>query len=305
VNLLRTPDGRFDDLPDWPFDDHYLQVQRLQIAYVDEGDPEADPVLLLHGEPSWSYLYRHMIPALVDAGHRVIAPDLVGFGRSDKPESIDDHTCAAHVGWMGRFVDGLDLRRTTLVCQDWGGLIGLRVVAQDEKLAATGERPGRFAKIVAANTGLPTGQEDMGEAFFKWQKLSQEIDPFPVGDLINGGCVNDLSDEVKAAYDAPFPDESYKAGPRVMPTLVPTEADDPAADANQEAWKTLSRWTTPFLCAFSDSDPITKGGDQPFRDHIPGAKNQPHVTIDNGGHFLQEDEGPRLAEVVNDFIDRT
>jgi haloalkane dehalogenase len=302
MKVLRTPVDRFDGLPGYSFAPHYVEVGdgeggALRIHYLDEGPPEAAPILLLHGEPSWSFLYRHMVPVLVDAGHRCVVPDLVGFGRSDKPTEQSDHTFARHVGWMAELVfDHLDLTGITLVCQDWGGLIGLRLV---------GAEPDRFARVVVANTGLPTGDRPPTDAFLAWQKFSQETPTFPVGMIVNGGCTTELSPEVVAGYDAPFPDEIYKAGPRIMPSLVPTSPDDPAAADNRAAWEVLSRFDRPLLCAFSDCDPITKGGDRVFLSRVPGAAGQPHTTIEGGGHFLQEDRGPELARVVADFIAAT
>jgi haloalkane dehalogenase len=264
--------------------------------YVDEGPRDAAPVLLLHGEPSWSYLYRKLVPILTGAGLRVVAPDLIGFGRSDKPSERSDYTYQRHVDWMAGFVVALDLRRITLVCQDWGGLIGLRVAAEHEA---------RFARIVAANTFLPTGDRTPPEAFFAWQKFSQEVPDFPVGRIIAGGCQTPLAAEVIAAYDAPFPDERYKAGARQFPLLVPSTPNDPASAANRAAWQVLERWEKPFLTAFSDLDPITRGADRFLQRQIPGAAGQPHVTIAGGGHFLQEDRGEELAKVVVDFVART
>jgi len=302
MQFLRTPDDRFDDLPGFAFEPHYVAVPdgeggELRMHFVDEGPADGDVVLCLHGEPSWSYLYRHMIPILVAAGHRVIAPDLVGFGRSDKPTHRQDHTYASHVEWLRAALFGeLDLRAVTLVCQDWGGLLGLRLV---------GEHPDRFARVVAANTFLPTGDRDPGDAFRSWQAFSQEVETFPTGFIVNGGCTTDLTPDVIAAYDAPFPDESYKEGARQFPTLVPSTPDDPASDANRAAWETLERFERPVLCAFGDSDPITAGADRVLRSRIPGAADQPHTTIVGGGHFIQEDRGPELARVVVDFIAAT
>ena len=302
MKTLRTPDQRFADLPGYPFAPHYAEVSdgeggSLRVHYLDEGPSDAAPVLLMHGEPSWSYLYRHMIPVLAGAGHRVIAPDLVGFGRSDKPAGTGDYTYARHVAWMSELVtDRLDLRDITFFGQDWGGLVGLRVVAG---------APERFARVVVGNTGLPTGKGQPSEAFLQWQRFSQTAEQFPVGMIISGGCRTDLAPEVIAAYDAPFPDDSYKAGARIFPSLVPTSPDDPASADNAAAWEVLSRFDRPFLCAFSDSDPVTAGGDAPFKAKIPGAQGQPHTTIEGGGHFLQEDCGPALAQVILDFIDRT
>ena len=292
MDMLRTPDQCFANLPGYPFAPHYLEVDGLQIHYVYEGPPNAPPVLLLHGEPSWSYLYRKMIPVIVEAGFRAVAPDLVGFGRSDKPAAREAYTYARHVDWMHAFLNAIDLRRITLVCQDWGGLIGLRLVA---------EQPDRFDRIVAANTGLPTGGQQLTEAFFAWRKFSQRTPDFPVGRIVAGGCATKLTDAEIAAYDAPFPDDSYKAGPRQFPVLVPASADDPAGPANRAAWEALERWDKPFLTAFSDSDPITKGGDRVFWERVPGARDRAHVTIEGCGHFLQEDKGHELAEVVVKF----
>lgn len=302
MQTVRTPDERFANLPDFPFAAHYVEIDdgeggTLRLHHLDEGPADAAPVLLMHGEPSWCFLYRHMIPALVAAGHRVVAPDLVGFGRSDKPTEQSDHNYARHVDWMRQALfDQLDLHDITFFGQDWGGLIGLRLVAAD---------PDRYARIAIGNTGLPTGHGPASEAFLAWQRFSQETDHFPVANIINGGCTTDLSPEVIAAYDAPFPDDSYKAGARVFPALVPTSPQDPATPDQEAAWKVLERFEKPFLLCFSDADPITKGGDAPFLAKVPGAQNQPHTTIEGGGHFLQEDRGPELARVLVDFIAAT
>lgn len=299
MHALRTPDSAFVDLPGYPFAAHYAEIPdgdgaMLRAHYLDEGPTDAPPTLLMHGEPSWSYLYRHMIPPLVAGGLRCVAPDLIGFGKSDKPSQRDDYTYARHVEWMRALLfDHLDLTDITLVCQDWGGLIGLRLVA---------EHPQRFSRVVAANTFLPTGDRDPGEAFLAWRNFSQTVETFPTGAIINGGCTTDLPDDVKAAYDAPYPDETFKEGARQFPALVPAAPDDPAAPANRKAWETLVTFDKPFLCAFSDSDPITRGADRFLRELIPGCANQPHTTIVGGGHFLQEDRGPELARVVLDFI---
>lgn len=296
MEFLRTPDERFAHLPDYPFAPHYVEVDGLRIHYVDEGPADAHPVLLLHGEPSWSYLYRKMIPVLTAAGHRAVAPDFPGFGRSDKPTRREDYTYQRHVDWTEGFLEALDLRKITLVGQDWGGLIGLRLAAEHED---------RFARIVVANTFLPTGDQTPSDAFLRWQRFSQEVPEFHVGRIVKGGCVADLAPEVIAAYDAPFPDERHKAGARRFPALVPTSSDDPASAPNRKAWEVLSRWEKPFLTAFSDSDPITRGGDRYFQQAIPGAKGQPHTTIVGAGHFLQEDKGPELAAAIVDFLART
>ncbi len=302
MQTLRTPDERFAELPDYDFQPHYADIPdqdggTLRVHYLDEGPADAAPILLLHGEPSWAYLYRHMIPPLVAAGHRIVVPDQVGFGRSDKPTEQSDYTYARHVAWMSSLVfDVLDLTDVTFFGQDWGGLIGLRLVTA---------QPERFARVAVSNTGLPNGYTRPSEAFMRWQKFSQETPVFPIGDLINGATVTELTPEVKAAYDAPFPDDAYKAGARIWPSLVPTSTDDPEAPANQEAWKVLAQWDKPLLCCFSDSDPVTKGGDKPFRERVPGAAGQPHVTIEGGGHFVQEDKGAELAHVLIDWIGST
>ncbi len=298
MKYVRTPDERFDNLPDYPFVPHYLQVDdteggELRVHYLDEGPGHADPVLLMHGEPSWCFLYRKMIPILVAAGHRVIAPDLVGFGRSDKPAQRTDYTYQRHVDWMQSVLDQLDLDNITLVCQDWGGLIGLRLVA---------ENPERFARVVAANTMLPTGDQDLGQAFLDWREFSQSVPEFPVGDIINGATTTDLGGEIIRAYDAPFPDERYKEGARQFPLLVPGTPEDPATAKNRAAWQVLSQWQKPFLTAFSDSDPVTAGGGELIKQLVPGCREQAHTTIENGGHFLQEDQGETLADVVVAFI---
>ena len=295
MDHLRTPDDRFEGLPGFPFAAHYVEVDdteggTLRVHYLDEGSKSAPVVLCMHGEPSWCYLYRKMIPVFVDAGFRVIAPDLVGFGRSDKPAKRTDYTYERHVDWMrAALFDDLDLRDITLVCQDWGGLIGLRLV---------GEHPDRFARVCAANTFLPTGDTPPGQAFLNWQNLSQTVEDFAVGVIVGMGCASHPGPEITAAYDAPFPDDAYKAGARQFPMLVPTSPDDPASAANRAAWETLRAFTKPFLTAFSDKDPITRGGDAAFQREIPGCKGQPHTTIEGGGHFLQEDRGEALAKVV-------
>ncbi len=297
MDILRTPDERFAGLSDFPFAPHYIHVgadvDSLRVHYLDEGPADGEVVLLLHGEPSWSYLYRKMIPVLVDAGLRAVAIDLVGFGRSDKPSRREVYTYQAHVDWTWAAIDALGLTDITLVCQDWGGLIGLRLV---------GEHPDRFARVVAANTMLPTGDHHPGDAFLAWKRFSQESPDFPVGTIVDTACVSVLPPEVMAGYDAPFPDESYKAGARQFPMLVPTTPDDPAAAATRSAWEVLSRFDRPFLCAFSDSDPITRVAEPVLRKLIAGAAGQSHVTIEGGGHFLQEDKGRELANVVVEFV---
>jgi len=296
MEIVRTPDERFANLPDYPFAPHYIETDNLRIHYLDEGPGNADPILMLHGEPSWSYLYRKMIPIFTAAGYRSVAPDLVGFGRSDKPAQRSDYTYQRHVDWMRSVIEALDLKRITLVCQDWGGLIGLRLAA---------EHPNRFSRIVAANTFLPTGDIPPGEAFLRWQQYSQEAPKFHPGGIVKGGCVSKLTQEVIDAYNAPYPDDSYMAGARQFPTLVPTTPDDPASEANRKAWQVLQRWEKPFRTAFSDSDAITRGGDTFFQKVVPGTKGQSHTTIVGAGHFLQEDKGEELAHVVVNFLTKT
>ncbi|MDO8330530.1 MAG: haloalkane dehalogenase [Fluviicoccus sp.] len=298
MEFLRTPDERFANLPDYSFAPHYVQVDdteggSLRMHYLDEGPADAPVVLMLHGEPSWSYLYRKMIPIVTAAGYRVITPDLIGFGKSDKPTVRTDYTYQRHVDWVRSLLQQLGLKDMTLVCQDWGGLIGLRLV---------GEHPEWFARVVAANTMLPTGDHHPGEAFLKWQAFSQKTPVFGVGFIVMGGCATPMAPEVIAAYDAPFPDESYKEGARQFPLLVPVSPDDPAAPANRKAWETLMQFHKPFLCAFSDKDAITAKAAPVLQKLIPGAVGQPHTTIVNGGHFLQEDQGEKLAEVVVNFM---
>jgi len=296
MEILRTPDERFNNLPNFDFAPQYVEIAGLRIHYVDEGPRAAAPVLMLHGEPSWSYLYRKMIPIITTAGHRAVAPDLAGFGRSDKPARREDYIYQFHVDVMTGLIKSLDLREITLVGQDWGGLIGLRIAA---------EHPDRFARIVVANTGLPTGDQPMTEGFLRWREYSQTVGNFHVGGIIKGGCVNDPPPEVIAAYNAPFPDDSYKAGARQFPLLVPIGPDDPASEANRRAWEVLRRWEKPLLTAFSDGDPVTRGGERVFQKLVPGAQGQPHVTITTAGHFLQEDKGEELAQIIADFISRT
>ncbi len=299
MDRLRTPEERFAGLPDFDYPAHYADVadptgaEPLRMAYIDEGPREGSVVVLLHGEPSWSFLYRRMIPGLVAAGRRVVAPDMIGFGRSDKPSERESYTYARHVEWMRELLfDRLGLSEVTLFGQDWGSLVGLRLV---------GENPGRFARVVIANGGLPTGEEPASDAFLAWQTYSQTSATFNIGKIVAGGCAVAVAPEVVAAYGAPFPDDSYKAGARQYPALVPTSPDDPAHDANVASWATLRAWDKPFLVAFSDLDQITRGGERRFLRDVPGCQQ---VTMAGGGHFLQEDVGGELAVVLNDFIDR-
>ena len=298
MKVLRTPDERFEGLVDWPFAPNYRDVTDadgtvLRIAYVDEGPRDAAPILLMHGEPSWSYLYRKIIPGLVARGHRVLAPDLIGFGRSDKPAARSDYTYARHLDWMSQWLAGLDLTNIVLFCQDWGGLIGLRLVAAS---------PDRFAGVAVANTGLPTGA-GMTDGFAAWLNLSQNIPIFATGALLNMGSGRELSPEEMAAYDAPFPDESYKEGARQFPTLVPVTPEHAQVAENLEAWKVLGQFDKPVVTCFSDGDPVSQGGDKVFQERVPGAKGQPH-TILKGGHFLQEDSPAEIVEIVDALAKR-
>lgn len=300
MQVLRTPDERFANLPDFPFAPHYKEVRdssgaMLRIAAIDEGPRDKAPILLLHGEPSWSFLYRRIIAQLVAKGHRVVAPDLVGFGRSDKPAARDDYTYEKHVKWMSDWLVANDLRGVTLFCQDWGGLIGLRLVAAF---------PDRFARVVAANTFLPTGS-GANPAFEAWRNFSQTVPVFPTGSILNGGTVRELSEAEMDAYEAPYPDETYKAGARQFPALVPVAPEMPSVRENIEAWKVLESFDKPFLTAFSDSDPITRGADKRLQERIPGCKGQKHTIIVGGGHFLQEDKPDEIAAVIDAFIRET
>lgn len=293
--VFRTPDDRFENLSGFDFEPHYAEVNGLRIHYLDEGPADADPILLMHGEPTWSYLYRKMIPILTKAGHRIIAPDLIGFGRSDKPAKQEDHTYLMHVDAIAGLLESIDLKNITLMCQDWGSLIGLRVAA---------ENPERFDRIVLSNGALPTGDGPISDAFMNWRRTAQTFadrGDFPFEMM--GGTFG--SPEAAAAYAAPFPDKRYEAGPLILPLLVPISEDDPAAVANQKAWEVFRTWEKPFLCAFSDGDPITGGGDAIFLAEVPGTKGQPHTTIKGAGHFLQEDKGEELAKVIVDFIAST
>jgi haloalkane dehalogenase len=298
LKFLTTPEHYFKQIADFPYAPKFLQVDDnegglLKLHYIDEGPKDANIVLMLHGEPSWAYLYRKMIDPIVAAGHRVIAPDLIGFGKSDKPTERSDYTYQRHIDWVRQVIIQLNITDITLVCQDWGGLLGLRLVAEHSDL---------FARVLAANTMLPTGDHAASEAFLNWQTFSQEVDVFPVAGIIKGATVKPLSPEVMGAYNAPFPDERYKAGVRQFPLLVPTTPDNPASEANRLAWQTLQKFTKPFITAFSDSDPVTAGGDKIMQKLIPGCKGQAHTTIKQGGHFLQEDQGEELAEVLLTFM---
>ncbi|WNJ20619.1 haloalkane dehalogenase [Pontibacter sp. G13] len=294
IEFLRTPESRFEGISDYPFSPHYVQVSNgLRMHYLDEGPKDAPIIMLWHGEPSWSYLYRTMIPPLVQAGFRVMAPDLIGFGKSDKPIHMEDYSYERYLNWMWDWMDAVSIEQAHLFCQDWGGLLGLRMVA---------DQPNRFDRVIAANTILPTGDNPPNEAFQKWQKFAAEVPVFPVSNIIQRATVSELSAETLAAYDMPFPDESYKAGARIFPALVPVTPDDPQSQPNRLAWQSLAQRTQPFLTLFSDSDPIMSGLEKLFIKIVPGAKGQPHTTIPQGGHFLQEDQGPLIAEHIIQFL---
>jgi haloalkane dehalogenase len=330
MRTLRTPDARFHGLPGYDFTPHYSEIPdgeggTLRVHHLDEGAADGEVILCLHGQPTWSYLYREMIPVFVASGFRVIAPDLVGFGRSDKPSERSDYTYARHVQWMTSWLEGLDLRAINLFCQDWGGLIGLRLVAA---------MPERFARVVTANTGLPDGgglppeaarpmrelyeslpvvkaselaerfaEKDGPPGFMFWRKYCAESPDFSVGDVMQqvGGR---MSDAIRAAYEAPFPDASFTAGARQFPSLVPIFPDDPEIPANKTAWESLAAFDRPFLTSFSDGDPVTAGGHKRFQENVAGAKGVDHVTIEGAGHFLQEDKGEEVAKAMIDFIQR-
>ena len=294
MQVLRTPEDRFTDLPEFDYPPRYADLGGLRMAYVEAGPPDGEAVLLLHGEPSWSFLYRTVMAVLAEHGLRAIAPDLIGFGRSDKPARPADHSYARHVEWVRALAfDRLDLREVTLVGQDWGGLIGLRLVA---------EHPDRFARVVAANTGLPTGDEPMPPVWWQFRRVVERAAALDVARLVQAGCQTTLPPAARAAYAAPFPDERFVAGPRAMPTIVPTGPDDPATQANRAAWQRLRTWDRPFLVAFSDGDPITGSRAAVLKREVPGAADREHPVIKDAGHFLQEDAGDRLGEIIASFV---
>ncbi len=287
--VLRTPDERFAHLPDFPYAPHYTEVGGLRIACVDEGPRDGPVVLLMHGEPAWSFLYRKMIPVFVNAGCRVVAPDLVGFGRSDKPARAADYSYAHHVAWMAHWLQAMDLQGVTLFCQDWGSLIGLRLAAH---------MPNRFARIALANGGLPTGTAAVPKAFKLWLAFARYSPWFPIGKIVKAGCVNGLTPQEVAAYDAPYPSRAHKIAARLFPTFVPITPDNPERAANEAAWEVFKRWDKPFLTLFSNMDPITRGGHKVWQRDVPGAQGQPHAKTVGAGHFLQEDKGVDVARAM-------
>lgn len=293
MDVLRTPDSRFENLEGYPFAPHYVEVTAsdtpsLRMHYVDEGPPTGSPIVLLHGEPTWSYLYRTMIPPLSGAGHRVLAPDLIGFGKSDKPTNRADYTYLRHVEWVTSWFEKLDLREVTLFVQDWGSLIGLRIAA---------EQSDRIARLVVANGFLPTATRRTPPAFYIWRAFARYTPMLSAGRIVAVGTVRKVPAPVRAGYDAPFPGKKYQAGARAFPQLVPTSPEDPAIPANRAAWDALGRWQKPCLAIFGDRDPILGKADRPLIEHIPGAKGEPHARI-NASHFIQEDSGPELAERI-------
>ncbi|MFD0862414.1 haloalkane dehalogenase [Sungkyunkwania multivorans] len=296
MKILKTPASRFENLPDYPFQSNFCEMaEGLRMHYLDEGDGPI--VLLLHGEPSWSFLYRKMIPIFKDAGFRVIAPDLIGFGKSDKPSETSDYSFQNHIDWLKQLIFKLGLKDINLFCQDWGGLTGLRIAAEEAQL---------FSRIVVSNTFLPMSGLKANEAFRNWRDFSQKVPEFPVSTILQKATVSELSKEILAAYDAPFPDETFKSGARIFPALVPFEGEDPhnALPACDAAWEVLKKWTKPLLTLFGDSDPIMKGGDKYFQLAVPGAKGQEHREIKGGGHFIQEDAGEELAKLMIAFIQK-
>ena len=293
TKVLRTPEERFANLPDFPWTPRHVQLAELRVAYIDEGPRDAPVVLLMHGEPTWSFLYRKMIPVLLQAGYRVVAPDLVGFGRSDKPARRADYSYLNHVIWMRAWMEAVNLRRITLFCQDWGSLIGLRLAA---------ESPARFDRIVLANGGLPTGVGAVPMAFKIWRAFSRFSPWFPIGRIVKAGCVHGLSEQEVAAYNAPFPSGHYRVAARVFPGFVPTTPNNPERANNEAAWEVFKRWEKPFLTLFSNRDPVTRGGHKIWQKLVPGAQGQAHAITRNAGHFLQEDKGPEVAAAIVAFI---
>ena len=298
MDVLRTPDERFRDLPDFAYEPRYVDVDagepdtRVRMAYVDEGPRDGRTLLLVHGEPTWSFLYRKMIPIFVKAGFRAVAPDLIGFGRSDKPKATSDYSYARHVAWTKSFLESLDLRDVVYFGQDWGSLVGLRLAMENEA---------RFARIVIGNGFLPTADRPVPPAFRAWRAFARWSPLFPIGRIVASGCVTKLSKRVRRGYDAPFPDAAYKAGARIFPALVPTEPSDPAVPANKKAWEALGKWDRPFLALFGKNDPILGRADRALIEHVPGAKGQPHERF-WGGHFVQEDRGDHLAERIVSWL---
>ncbi|HEX3793786.1 MAG TPA: haloalkane dehalogenase [Acidimicrobiales bacterium] len=311
MEVLRTPRSRFDDLADFPFDPAFITLRdELQMHYVEAGPVDGEPVVLLHGQPTWSYLYRHVMPVLAEHGFRALAPDLIGYGQSDKPASRSAYSVRNHIGWLHEFFEQLDLEGVTMVVQDWGGPVGLAVLARD---------PDRMARVVATNTVLhtadrslegaltwachsdSTGHVVVESALLDYQRLTQELPEFHPSLFVQGATVSEVGDEALAAYDAPFPDETYCAGPRQLPLLMGLSPGSSCARQNQKTLAALAGFDRPFLTAFSDSDPSTAGWERIFQERIPGTAGQAHTTIAGAGHFVQEDQGTELGRIVVQF----
>jgi len=289
--ILRTPESYFKDLKDYPFQPHFMRIDNLQIHYIDEGPVDNDPVLLLHGVPAWSYLYRHLIKKISESGCHVIAPDLIGFGKSDKLLKAKSNSYQSHVEWITEFINKLNLKGITLFCHDWGSLIGLRIAAQ---------HPDLFERIIVSNGMLPTGEHKINPAFRLWKYFARYCPFIPVDLVIEAGTLRKLDKEEKKAYRAPFPSSKYKAAIRALPFRVPLLPEDPESIINKHLWKSLSSWKKPFLTVFGNKDPITNGGDEYLQKRIPGAAGQDHIRLD-AGHFIQEDKFEELAEIIIRF----
>jgi len=289
--IFRTPQFRFTGLKDYPFQPHFVTIDNLQIHYIDEGPIDTNPVLLLHGVPAWSYLYRHLIEKISESGIRVIAPDLIGFGKSDKPAKTKSHSYQLHVEWMDYFIKLLNLKNITLFCHDWGSLLGLRIVAQ---------HPDLFVGIIVSNGMLPTGEHRINPVFNLWKYFAMYSPFVPVDLVIQSATLRKLDKEERRAYRAPFPSSRYKAAIRALPSLVPSSQGDPESAFNKTMWKLLDDWQKPFLTVFGNNDPITRGGDEYMQKRIPGAAGQNHIRFD-AGHFIQEDRYKELAEIIIRF----
>jgi len=289
--ILRTPESRFQDLKDYPFQSHFLTINNLQMHYVDEGPANAKPVLLLHGVPAWSYLYRNMITKIAESGNRAVAPDLIGFGKSDKPVKVKFHTYRSHVEWITDFINTLKLKEITLFCHDWGSLIGLRIAAR---------HPDMFTGIIVSNGMLPNGEQKIHFIFKLWKYFTRYSPFLPIDQIIELGTLRKLHKEERRAYRAPFPSMKYKTAIRALPGLVPVSPDDPESAANRTAWKSLDEWRKPLLTVFSSNDPITFSGDEYLQKRIPGAIGHDQVRL-NARHFIQEDRSSELTDIIIKF----
>ena len=294
MTVYQTPEIRFADLKDFPFHPHYAYIRGLRMHYIDEGPPGSPTILLLHGVPTWSYLYRFMIRRISDAGYRVVVPDLIGFGKSDKPVEKEFHTYQLHVDFINDFLNCIKVSDLILFAHDWGSLIGLRIVA---------DRPELFSGIIICNGMLPTGEQVMHYTFNIWRFIARYSPFIPVGTVINYGLkTTELHKEEKKAYRAPFPSQKYMAGIRALPGRVPVTTDDPESAANNKAWGILSKWQKPFLTIFSNNDPVTRGGEKYLQSRIPGSAGQPHKIV-QGGHFIQEEKSDDISRMVIEFIE--